>query len=95
MYSLRQLTSSIGTVTSGLLISLIRFYQVLNSPMSKDNINVIKLQVLQTLKSTFNDVLSGKTSSVVGLFSVGTKEDLGGDDVVSSILIVNPVLRLD
>jgi len=66
-----------------------------HSPVRKDNINVIKLQVLQTLKSTFNDVFPGKTSSVVGLFSVGSKEDLGGDDVVSSILVVSTVLRLD
>jgi hypothetical protein len=54
--------------------------------VGKDDINVFKLQVLQTLKSTFNDVLPGKTSGVVGLFSVGTKEDLGGDNVVSSVL---------
>jgi len=63
--------------------------------VGKDDINVIKLQVLQTLKSTFDNVLPGETSSVVGLFSVGTKEDLGGDDVVSSILVVSTVLRLD
>jgi len=54
--------------------------------VGKDNINVIELQVLQTLKSTFNDMFPGKTSSVVGLFSVGTEEDLGSNDIVSSVL---------
>jgi len=53
--------------------------------VSKDDINVFELQVLQTLKSTFDDVLPGKSTGVVSLTSVGTKEDLGGDDVVSSI----------
>jgi len=90
VYSLCQPTSSIGTVTSGLIISLIHFHLILDPPVGKNNINVIKLQVLQTLESTFDDVFPGKTSGVMGLFSVGTKEDLGGDDVVSSILVVNP-----
>jgi hypothetical protein len=57
--------------------------------VGKDDINVFKLQVLQTLKSTLNDVFPGKTSGVVGFLSVGTEEDLGGDDVVSSVLVVS------
>jgi hypothetical protein len=57
--------------------------------VGKDDINVFKLQVLQTLKSTLDDVFPGKTSGVVGLLSVGTEEDLGGDDVVSSVLVVS------
>jgi hypothetical protein len=57
--------------------------------VGKDDINVFKLQVLQTLESTLDDVLPGKTSGVVGLLSVGTEEDLGGDDVVSSVLVVS------
>ena len=61
--------------------------------MSKDDINVFELQVSQTLKSTFDDVLPGKSTGVVSLTSVGTKEDLGGDDVVSSILIVSLVYK--
>ena len=57
--------------------------------MSKDDVNVFKLQVLQTLKSTLDNVFPGKTSGVVGFLSVGTEEDLGGDDVVSSVLVVS------
>jgi hypothetical protein len=63
--------------------------------VSKDDINVFKLQVLQTLKSTFDNVLPGKTSGIVGFLSVGTEEDLGGDDVVSSVLVVSRVRPLD
>jgi hypothetical protein len=57
--------------------------------VGKDDINVFKLQVLQTLKSTLDDVFPGKTSGVVGFLSVGTEEDLGGDDVVSSVLAIS------
>lgn len=59
--------------------------------MGKDNINVVELEVLQTLQSTLNDVLPGKTTSVVRFLSVGTEEDLGGDDVISSVLLVSEV----
>lgn len=54
--------------------------------MGKDNIDIIKLQVLQTLKQTLDDVFPRQTTSVVGLLSVRTEEDLGSDDVVSSVL---------
>jgi hypothetical protein len=57
--------------------------------MGEDDINVVELEVLQALQSSLDDVLPGKTSGVVGLFSVGTKEDLGGDDVISSVLTVS------
>lgn len=54
--------------------------------MGKDDINVIELKVLETLEETFDNVFSGQSTSVVSLFSVGTEEDLGGDDVISSVL---------
>jgi len=57
--------------------------------MGEDDINVVELQVLQTLKGSLDDVLPGKTSGVVGFLSVGTEEDLGGDDVVSSVLVIS------
>ena len=53
--------------------------------MGEDDINVVELEVLQALQSSLDNVLPGKTSGVVGLFSVGTEEDLGGDDDVSSV----------
>lgn len=54
--------------------------------MGEDNINVVELEVLQALQGSLDDVLPRQSTGVVGLLSVGTEEDLGGDDVVSSIL---------
>ena len=50
--------------------------------------------LLKTLKSSLDDVLPTETTGIVGLGSVGSEKDLGGDDVVSSVLCVSESAKL-
>jgi len=53
--------------------------------MGKDNVDVVESQVLERDVETLNDVLSRQTSGILGLASLSTEEDLGGNDNVSSV----------
>jgi hypothetical protein len=53
------------------------------------------LQVLQALVETLNDVLPRKTTSVAGVGTLGTEEDLGGDDDIATVLEMSATIDIE
>lgn len=49
------------------------------------SLTVLKTQVLEGNIESLDNVLSGKTTSVLGLLSAGTEEDLCGDNDIPSV----------
>ena len=77
--------SSSGTVGSGLCAKTMSTDGQFVQTVRYCQLTVVKTQVLEGDVQSLDNVLSRKTTGVLGLLSASTEENLGGDDNVPSV----------